>query len=93
MLQTRASRWWKQSTSWLTTIERRELTWLLVGLGGCVLLFAFLALAGEVMEGETLAVDRTILLAFRSAPTIRTFAPARFPELAHHQGPILTVSG
>jgi len=67
MLQTRASRWWKQSTSWLTTIERRELTWLLVGLGGCVLLFAFLALAGEVMEGETLAVDRTILLAFRSA--------------------------
>jgi len=43
------------------------LTWLLVGLGGCILLFGFLALAGEVMEGETLAFDKKILLAFRKA--------------------------
>lgn len=54
-------------TSWLTSLERRELTWLLVGLGGCVLLFVFLKLAGEVMEGETLAFDKRILLAFRKA--------------------------
>ncbi len=51
----------------LTSLERRELTWLLVGLGGCVLLFAFLRLAGEVMGGETMAFDRRILLAFRKA--------------------------
>lgn len=31
------------------------------------LLFAFLSLAGEVMEGETLAFDRALLLALRSA--------------------------
>jgi undecaprenyl-diphosphatase len=43
------------------------LTWLLVGLGGCILLFAFVALAGQVMEGETAAFDRKILLAFRKA--------------------------
>ena len=40
---------------------------LLVGLGGCILLFVFVALAGEVMEGETLAFDKKILLAFRKA--------------------------
>jgi undecaprenyl-diphosphatase len=53
--------------AWFTRLERRELTWLLVGLGGCILLFAFLALAGEVMEGETLAFDKKILLGFRKA--------------------------
>src|SRR6266702_419071 len=67
MITAQLSRWWKRSTNWLTTLERHELEWLLVGLGGCVLLFAFLALAGEVMEGETLAFDRKILLAFRKA--------------------------
>ncbi|MEO6238956.1 MAG: phosphatase PAP2 family protein [Vicinamibacterales bacterium] len=51
----------------LTSLERRELTWLLVGLGGCILLFVFLRLAGEVMEGETMAFDRRILLALRRA--------------------------
>ena len=51
----------------LTSLERHELTWLLVGLGGCILLFAFLRLAGEVMGGETMAFDRRILLAFRKA--------------------------
>jgi undecaprenyl-diphosphatase len=58
---------WARSTSWLTRLQRREITWLLIGLGGCILVMAFLALAGEVMEGETLAFDRKIVLAFRKA--------------------------
>ena len=58
---------WRRSTTWLSRLERRELAWLLVGLGGCILLFLFLALAGEVMEGETLAFDKKIVLAFRKA--------------------------
>ena len=53
--------------SWLTKLERHELAWLLVGLGGCVLLLVFLNLAGHVTDGETLAFDRRIVLAFRSA--------------------------
>ncbi len=53
--------------SLLSRFERRELTWLLVGLGGCILLFVFLALAGEVMEGETAAFDKKIVLGFRKA--------------------------
>src|SRR3954469_4773617 len=53
--------------SWLTRLERHEITWLLVGLCACVLLLVFLKLASEVMEGETLAFDRRILLAFRKA--------------------------
>lgn len=52
---------------WLTRLERHELRWLLVGLGGCVLLFLFLKLSGAVMEGETLAFDKRIMLAFRKA--------------------------
>jgi undecaprenyl-diphosphatase len=52
--------------AWFTRLERRELTWLLVGLGGCILLLVFLKLASEVTEGETLAFDRKIVLAFRS---------------------------
>jgi undecaprenyl-diphosphatase len=59
--------WWKDATGWLTKLERRELGWLLVGLGACILLWGFLALAGEVMEGETLAFDRKIVVAFRKA--------------------------
>jgi undecaprenyl-diphosphatase len=51
----------------LSGLDRHELRWLLVGLGGCILLFVFLALAGEVMEGETLAFDKKIVLAFRKA--------------------------
>jgi undecaprenyl-diphosphatase len=53
--------------SWLTRLERHELTWLLVGVGVCVLLLVFLKLASEVMEGETLAFDVRILRAFRKA--------------------------
>jgi undecaprenyl-diphosphatase len=48
-------------------LERHELAWLLVGLGGCVLLLVFLALAGVVMDGDTLAFDTRILRALRRA--------------------------
>jgi undecaprenyl-diphosphatase len=58
---------WRRSTAWLSGLERRELAWLLVGLAGCILLLLFLALAGEVMEGETLAFDKKIVLGFRKA--------------------------
>ncbi len=47
--------------------ERRELTWLAVGVGVSLLLFVFVRLAGEVMEGDTMALDTRILRAFRSA--------------------------
>ncbi len=42
-----------------------ELKWLFVGLGLCVLLFGFVSLAGEVMEGDTQAFDTKILRALR----------------------------
>ncbi len=58
---------WQRSTKWLSGLERRELMWLLIGLGSCILILVFLALAGEVMEGETVAFDRKIVLAFRKA--------------------------
>jgi undecaprenyl-diphosphatase len=66
-VRNRAARLLHGSRRWLTRLERHEITWLLVGLGGCVLLFAFLVLAGEVMGGETLGFDRRIVLAFRKA--------------------------
>jgi undecaprenyl-diphosphatase len=47
-------------------LERHELQWLIVGLGACLLVWAFIALAGEVMEGDTTAMDTKILLALRS---------------------------
>jgi undecaprenyl-diphosphatase len=53
--------------AWLTRLERHELTWLLVGLGSCILLLVFLKLSGAVMEGETLAFDKKIVTAFRKA--------------------------
>jgi undecaprenyl-diphosphatase len=46
--------------------NRRELTWLFVGFGACVLLLAFITLAGEVMEGDTQAFDTKILQALRN---------------------------
>jgi len=48
-------------------LERRELTWLIVGVGVCLLLWGFLALASKVMEGDTKALDTKILLALRKA--------------------------
>jgi len=47
-------------------LERRELTWLAIGLGACALLLLFLFLAGEVIEGDTLAFDTKILRALRN---------------------------
>jgi undecaprenyl-diphosphatase len=58
--------WWTRPWRRLNTLERRELTWLGVGLGACVLLLAFVTFAGEVMEGDTLAFDTKILQALRS---------------------------
>jgi len=46
--------------------ERRELAWLVIGLGACALLLLFLFLAGEVVEGDTLAFDTKILRALRN---------------------------
>jgi undecaprenyl-diphosphatase len=51
----------------LRQLERHELTWLMVGLAACGAIFAFVALAGEVMEGDTRALDTRILLALRNA--------------------------
>jgi undecaprenyl-diphosphatase len=51
----------------LRKLERHEITWLLVGVGVCLLLWGFLALASEVMQGDTTAVDTTILRALRKA--------------------------
>jgi undecaprenyl-diphosphatase len=47
--------------------ERRELGWLLVGFSVCLLLWGFLALASEVMEGDTKALDTRILVSLRKA--------------------------
>ena len=57
----------KRAWARLTTLERHELSWLLVGLGACVLLFVFVTLAGAVMAGTTLAFDTRIVRAFRQA--------------------------
>ena len=51
----------------LRKLERHEITWLLVGVGVCLLLWGFLALASEVMEGDTTSLDTTILRALRKA--------------------------
>ena len=48
-------------------LERHELAWLIGGLVISTLLYAFISLAGEVVEGDTRALDTTILRAFRSA--------------------------
>jgi len=60
----------------LRKLERHEITWLLVGIGVCLLLWGFLALASEVMEGDTTALDTTILRALRKADDpSRTIGP------------------
>jgi len=48
-------------------LERRELTWLMIGVAVCLLLWGFLKLASEVMEGETHALDTRIVRALRKA--------------------------
>src|SRR5947199_8105631 len=68
-------RWW--TLPWLRRLERRELTWLFVGLGLCVLLFGFVSLAGEVIDGDTQAFDTKILRALRDpADPSRPIGPA-----------------
>ncbi len=58
-------------------LERRELTWLLVGLVACVLLFGFFKLASEVFEGETTTLDTRVLTALRDpADPSRPIGPA-----------------
>ena len=59
------ARWW--TLPWLRfgRLERHEISWLVVGLGACLLLFAFVSLAGEVTEGDTQAFDTKILQALR----------------------------
>jgi undecaprenyl-diphosphatase len=42
-----------------------DLAWLLLGLSSCILVFVFLKLASEVMEGNTQAFDVSILRALR----------------------------
>ena len=48
-------------------LERHELGWLIAGLTVCLLLWGFLALASEVMEGDTTALDTRILVSLRKA--------------------------
>ena len=47
----------------IITRLRREQRLLAMFIGGALMLFAFVQLAGEMGEGETLAFDRTILRA------------------------------
>ena len=73
----KGGRWW--TLPWLRfgRLERNELTWLFVWLGACVLLFAFVSLAGEVTEGDTQAFDTTILRALRDpADASKPIGPA-----------------
>jgi undecaprenyl-diphosphatase len=56
--------WWK--LTWPDKLGRHELAWLALGLAACVLMFVFIALAGEIAEGDTQAFDNKILLALRS---------------------------
>lgn len=51
----------------LRRLERHEITWLVIGIGVCLLLWGFLALASEVMEGDTTTLDTTILRSLRNA--------------------------
>lgn len=46
--------------------SREKAFWILLA-GGMALLWVFMALAGEVAESETMAVDRTILMLMRDA--------------------------
>jgi hypothetical protein len=63
--QSRASARWRRPFHHLTRLERHEITWLLLALGGAILLLAFFKLASEVMEGESLAFDTKLLRALR----------------------------
>lgn len=60
--QTTAKRWLR-----LPRLERHEISWLVAGACVCLLLWGFLSLADEVMEGDTSTMDTRIVRAFRKA--------------------------
>ena len=73
----RSGRWWTLPWLRFEWLARRELSWLVVGLGACVLLFLFITLAGEVTDGDTQAFDTRILQALRDpADPARPIGPA-----------------
>jgi undecaprenyl-diphosphatase len=61
----RGGRSWTFSSLRFGRLERHELTCPYVGLRACLLLFVFVSLAGEVIEGDTQAFDTKILRALR----------------------------
>src|SRR3954468_21252637 len=62
---------------------RRELAGLLAILATALAALAFVELAGAVLEGETLALDRRILLALRDPSDLaRPIGPPWLPEAA-----------
>ena len=76
-----ATRSARSNGRWWTRLERRELTWLFVGLGLCVLLLGFVSLAGEVTDGDTQAFDTKILRALRDpVDPSRPIGPAWIEE-------------
>jgi undecaprenyl-diphosphatase len=54
-----------ENRRWWMRLRRNEVEWLVLGLGACILLFAFVILAGKVMGGDTQALDVRILKALR----------------------------
>ena len=56
----------------LPKLERHEITWLLVGVGVCLLLWGFLALASEVTASRMLAsfLDEGLANRFGAAPCV-----------------------
>ena len=71
----------------LTRLERHEIGWLLAALASSTLLLAFLKLASEVMEGETMAFDTRILRALRDKTD-----PARMVGPPWLQGALLDLT-
>jgi len=70
-------RWWTLPWPRFGRLERHELSWLVVGLGACVLLFVFITLAGEVTDGDTQAFDTRILQVLRDpADPAKPIGPA-----------------
>ena len=63
-------------------LEKHELIWLGGGLTITVLLYAFVALTGEVIEGDTRALDTAVLLALREADDPATPVGPQWLEIA-----------
>jgi undecaprenyl-diphosphatase len=58
--------WWLPARLGFGRLDRKELSWLILGLASCALIWIFLILASEIAEGETQAFDVMILKALRS---------------------------